>query len=66
MTDNITDRRDELRRLSELRMEAGYPAYPTAENVKATAEAMECSEKEAHDYLMRKGERELETKENES
>jgi hypothetical protein len=50
------ERRDELRRLSESRMHAGYPAFPSADAIDGYAKELGISKIEAHQQLMELGE----------
>jgi len=59
---DFTRRRDALRHLSRARAEAGLSNFPTIEEVRDYASKSGLREADAHIYLMREGERILETR----
>lgn len=54
------DNRNRLRRLSELRVKAGLPPFPTVEELNSYAVELNTSTIEAHKHLMEIGEQVLE------
>jgi hypothetical protein len=57
MPEDHIETRDKLRRLSNSRQEAGLPPFPTVGEIESCSIERNISKVEAHDWLMRIGER---------